>query len=173
VGYFKDQSTGGSNRNRAFSKSWEGPFDIEIKEDGITDRYMRGSDAQAVDDFNKKIMEWGTKVKTSLGPSISSFDIKGNRLNKSIRNTYYYEFGEIFRLGFAFAREGIFVHKGVSRGYVMRGGTVAKTSKTVGFNRIPKPWFNPVIEQHVPELQQIIHDYAENAILNTVRIYIR
>jgi len=48
-----------------------------------------------------------------------------------------------------------------------------KTAKTQGFNRKPKPWFNPVIESFIPELEQIIKEYADSAVLNTVRIFIR
>jgi hypothetical protein len=123
--------------------------------------------------FNEKLKVWGAKVNAAMPGSISSHGIRGSHLSKGIRNTYYYEYGEIYRLGFSFPREGIFVHKGVGSGYVMRNGVVVKTSKSTGFNRQPKPWFNPVIESFIPELGEIIKEYAETAILNSTRIYIR
>jgi hypothetical protein len=153
--------------------AWEGPFDISIEEQGKTQRFERGLDTKAVEEFNSKIRAWGDKVRNALGPSISSAGIKGSKLMRSIRNTYKEEYGEIFRIGFAFAREGVFVHKGVGRGYVMKGGVVIKTSKTIGFNRKPKPWFNHIIETFIPELEQIIYGYTDTAIINSVRIYIR
>lgn len=153
--------------------SWEGPFDISIQEQGKTQRFERGLDTKAVEEFNSQIRAWGDKVRNALGPSISSAGIKGSKLIRSIRNTYKEEYGEIFRIGFAFAREGVYVHKGVGRGYVMKGGVVVKTSKTIGFNRKPKPWFNHIIETFIPELEQIIYGYTDTAIINSVRIYIR
>jgi hypothetical protein len=161
-----------TNRNRAFSKSWEGPFDIEIREDGITHRYNRSLDTESLEKFNTAIQAWGNKVRSALPGSISNQGIKGRKLGRSIKNTYHYDYGEIYRIGFAFNREGIFVHKGVGRGYKMSGGTVVKTSKTQGFNRQPKPWFNPVIESYFSELEEIIKSYTETAIINSSQIYI-
>lgn len=131
-------------------------------------------DTKALEEFNSKIMDWGSRVKAALPSSISSHGISGKQLRRSIKNRYKYDYGEIDRIGFAFARHGVFVHKGVGRGYVMQGDTVVKTAKTSeGFNRSPKPWFNPVIESYIPELQQIVSDYTDKAVLNTVRIFIR
>jgi hypothetical protein len=55
----------------------------------------------------------------------------------------------------------------------MQGGTVVKTSKSVGFNRRPKPWFNPVIDAFIPELGEIIKAYSDTAIVNSTKIFIR
>jgi hypothetical protein len=163
-----------SVRKGAFNGTWEGPFDVGIEEQGKTQRFERSQwrpeEAQA---FNERLMAWGAKVNGSMPASISSHGIGGKRLRSSIRNNYYYEYGEIFRLGFSFSREGIFVHKGVGRGYRMNNGIVVKVSKTAGHNRVPKPWFNPVIESHMPEMEQIVVDYTKTAIVNSTRIYIR
>jgi hypothetical protein len=151
-----------------------GPFDVSIEETGKTQRWERTQWApEAAEDFNQKLMAWGAKVNAALPGSISAHGIGGKRLSRSIRNTYYYEFGEIYRLGFSFAREGIFIHKGVGRGYVMSGGIVVKLSKSLGFNRKPKPWFNPVIQSYMQELEDIILSYTDTAIINSARIYIR
>ncbi|MEI7723479.1 MAG: hypothetical protein WCK09_00385 [Bacteroidota bacterium] len=163
-----------SRQNGRIGKgSWEGPFDIGIVETGQTQRHQRSFNTEEMEAFNEKLKGWGAKVNAALPPSIRSLGIGGKRLASSIRNTYYYEYGEIYRLGFSFAREGIFVHKGVGRGYVMANGTVVKISKTLGFNRKPKPWFNPVIESFIPELEEIIMEYSNTAIINSTRIYIR
>lgn len=162
-----------TNRSRAFPESWEGPFDIDIREEGVTHRYERSLKTEDMEKFNAAIQAWGAKVKSALPSSISSQGIKGNKLGRSIKDRYFFDYGEIYRIGINFRREGIFVHKGVGRGYVMSGGTVVKTSKTPGFNRLPKPWFNPVIEAHIAELGDIIHSYTDSAIINSTRIYIR
>jgi hypothetical protein len=162
-----ESRSGGTSRG-----SWEGPFDVGITS-SKTERFQRSRNTEEMEAFNDRLKAWGAKVSAAMPGSISSNSIGGSRLARSIRNTYYYEFGEIYRLGFSFAREGIFVHKGVGKGYVMKNGVVVKTSKTEGFNRQPKPWFNPVIESFMPELEEIILKYADTAIINSTRIYIR
>lgn len=151
----------------------EGPFDITIQEDGKTQRYQRGLDSQAVEAFNNQIKDWGSRVNAALKSSVSAAGIKGPKLKSSIRNTYKYDYGEIYRIGFAFKREGVFMEKGVGRGYVMKNGVVVKISKSPNFARFPKPWFNKVIEAFLPDLEQIVVSYTETAIINTLRIYIR
>lgn len=174
MGLFNKMSVENSDRRYGKVKlTNEGPFEMTIEEQGKTQRFERGLDSQAVEEFNSKVRAWGDKVRNALGPSISSAGIKGSRLKGSIRNTYKEEYGEIFRIGLTFAREGVYVQKGVGRGYVMNGGVVVKTSKTIGFNRKPKPWFNHIIESFIPELEEIIYGYTDTAIINTVRIYIR
>lgn len=170
----QQMADGGKNRSGAFSRSWEGPFDIDLTDEAnTTSRYARTQNLEKVDDFNAKLLAWQEKVKAALGPSISESGIKGSKLARSIKGTSKEQYGEIYRLGFSFKREGIFVHKGVGRGYVMKGDTVVKISKTEGFNRHPKPWFNPVVESFIPELAEIVHDYYEGAILRTGRIFIK
>lgn len=162
------------NRGRNMSRSWEGPFEIDFKEEGVTQRYERSRDMKAVDDFNQKVQAWSAKIKAQLPGSITSQGMGGKVLSRSIRETFKYDHGEIFRLGFSFARHGVYVHKGVGRGYRMNGEVVVKTARTTeGFNRKPKPWFNPVIESGMPELEQIVKEYTQTAIVNSTRIYIR
>ena len=160
-------------RSNSRKDSWDGPFDVNIEETGKTQRFERSRNTDETKDYNDRLRAWGEKVKGALPDSISSHSIKGSKLSNSIKNTYYKEFGEIYRLGFSFAREGIFVHKGVGRGYVMRGTSVVKTAKTEGFNRKEKPWFNPVVASFIPELEQIIVEHTDSAVINSSRIFIR
>lgn len=150
----------------------EGPFDVYI-EDGKTMRHMRSFDQEAMENFNAKVMDWGSQTRAALSSSISGAGIGGSELRRSIRNNYKKEYGEIYRIGFSFKREGVFIEKGVGRGYVMRGGQVVKISKNPAGSRLPRPWFNRVIDANLPGLEQIVFEYAEKAIINTVRIYIR
>ncbi|HNW73971.1 MAG TPA: hypothetical protein PKN44_10125 [Bacteroidales bacterium] len=162
------------NRSSAFTRSHEGPFDISIEQTGAsTGSRRRKLSPEMIDEFNSKLQQWGTRVNADLGVSIGTHGIGGKKLPRSLRNTYYYNYGMIDRLGFTFRREGVYIHKGVGRGYNMRGGVVVKTAKTLGFNRKPKPWFNPVIASHIPALREIVREYFDNAIINTGRIFIR
>jgi hypothetical protein len=160
-----------SNRGAAFEKGWTGPFDIHIKETGSSSKEIKSP--EAIEEFNSKILNWQTRLRSSLVQNIKMNGIAGYRLRRSIKPTVFYDYGEINRVGFSFLREGIFIHKGVGRGYVMEGDVVIKTSHSQGFNRHPKPWFNPVIEDYIPELEKIVYEFAENAIVNTARIQIR
>lgn len=157
---------------RSRNSKWDGPFDIEISEDSVSNKYQRTRDTESVNKFNEEIRAWGAKVKAELYPSLDSNEIKGTKLKSSIKNTYKEDYGEIFRIGFSFKPEGVYVHKGVGRGYIMQDGVVVKTSRTKGWNRRPKPWFNPVIESNIPALEAIIKSHVSEAIINTSRIYI-
>lgn len=154
------------------SFTWEGPFDMEI-ESPLTDRYQRSQDSRTLEEYNQELMAWASSTIANLRPSLSAHAIKGSKLRRSLRNNYKKEYGEIYRIGFTFSREGVFIHKGVGRGYVMRGGVVVKTSKTNGFNRRAKPWFNPIIEQNLPALGEIVQKHTEKSIINATRIFIR
>jgi hypothetical protein len=173
VGLWKRISESRSVSKGAFQGSWEGPFDVSIEDTGKSQRFERSRNTEEMEAFNEKLKDWSVRVKAALPGSISSHGIQGSRLIRSIRNTYYYDYGEIYRLGFSFAREGIFVHKGVGKGYVMKNGVVVKISKNPMGSRVPKPWFNPVIESFIPQLEQIVLEYADQAIVNATRIYIR
>jgi hypothetical protein len=174
MGLWKRIAETRSGQNNPFKKKHEGPFDVSIEDTGKTHRFERSRwDPKAAEEYNQRLQAWGAKLTTIFPVSISGQGIKGSKLARSIRNTYYYEYGEIYRLGFTFAREGIFVHKGVGRGYVMNNGIVVKLSKNpLGFRK-PSPWFNPVVEQHIDELKQIVIDYTKDSIINSTRIYIR
>lgn len=160
----------GYNRSTAFAKFWEGPFDISITQ---TNSEAAPEAADQIDDFNAKITEWQVRLKSSLAQNIKMNGIGGWRLSRSLKPTSVKDFGKISRIGFSFLREGIFVHKGVGRGYVMNGDSVVKTSENAAFVRHPKPWFNPVIERYIPELDAIIKANSDTNILNTYRIFIR
>ena len=129
---------------------------------------------EIIDEFNEEIRKWGVKVKNDLGYTIDMWDINDTgALKQSIKNNFYKNsYGETFKLGFSFKRYGVFVQKGLGTGYLQAGDKVIKISKSKGFNRHPRPWFNPVIEDYMPDLQEIITKYCKDAIINTNRIYI-
>lgn len=150
-----------------------GPFVLEVR-DGASQKYERTHFAiDKMEAFNTQVKSWGDKVIAQLKGSVTSHKIKGRYLKRSIGTRYRYDSGEIYRIGFKFKRQGVFVHKGVGRGYKASGNKVIKVSKTPGFRRHPKPWFNPVIAASLPELEQIIANYAKTAVINTTRILIQ
>jgi hypothetical protein len=177
MGYFNELSYG-SNRNR-FSKknsfSNHGPFEIEFTEDGITSRYLRGHDVEAVENFNKKVRAWGREVKDDLISSIQSMVENDANLSQSLKSNTYQDKAskEVYRVGFSFLPEGVYIHLGVGRGYRRQNGNTVRTTKINSFKeRRPIVWFNPVIREHIKELSAIVSEYSEDLTLNYSRIYI-
>lgn len=156
------------------------PLDVIIEGDtGITQQFERQQDKDAVVAFNKKIRAWGTMVNDGLIYSVARWINDDEKLSDSIKQNYKHwgktpaKGEEITSVGFSFEEEGVFVHLGVGRGYNMEGGTRVVTKKSnKDWNRKPKPWFNPVIEQHIPKLVEIVQEYCGKLFINTTRIYI-
>lgn len=170
---------GYGKRNRL--KRGEGyPIELYIEGDpGLTQQWERQQDRKAVAAFNRKVRAWGATVNAALNSSIDSMIEDDNNLSKSLKQNYRHwgkrpKAGqEITSIGFGFEEAGLYVHLGVGRGYNREGGTVVVTKKhNRDMMRRPKPWFDPVIEQHIPELQQIVVDYCGNLFINTTNILI-
>jgi hypothetical protein len=118
-----------------------------------------------------------------------------DKLINSIGRKIYMASGLAEGIGFKIERHGVFVHKGVGRGYIMEGGVVIRGYKTpLGIkkqaknsnrsvaskqkisgtiNRHPAPWFNPVIENTVPELADKIAVINAEAVINELHAKIK
>lgn len=165
-------------QNRMPLHRW--PIDVTIEGDtGITQQWERQMDEKAVKKFNEDIKKWGQKVDAVLRSSIAIHIDKDEELSSSLKQNYRH-YGkapkkgeEITSIGFRFREEGVYVHLGVGMGYNMEGGTRVLTKKTDNeWRRQPKAWFNPVIQQFVPELMEIVREYCGSLIINTTRIFI-
>lgn len=178
-------SSQSTNRNRWGVKSnvfsdGRYPLDVTIEGDtGYTQQFERQQNVKAVAFFNKRVRAWGRKVNEALKLSISKWIVTDKNLSESLKMNYRHwgkvpaKGEEITSIGFGFREEGVFVHLGVGRGYNMEGGTRVLTKKSDReWRREPKPWFNPIIEQHMPELVSIVKEYCGSLIINTTRIYI-
>ncbi len=185
MGSHAERLSQGRNRNswRDRSNQMPGeryPLDVIIEGDtGITQQWGRQQDKEAVATFNAKVRAWGNQVDAALRASIDNWITKDVKLSKSLKQNYRHygkpiaEGQEVTSIGFAFKPEGIYVHLGVGMGYNMQGGTRILTKKTDDkWNRQPKPWFNPVIEQHIPALIEIVREYCGTLLVNTTRIFI-
>jgi hypothetical protein len=96
------------------------------------------------------------------------------KLAASLASKMGREYGLINYVGFSFERHGVFVHKGVGRGYKMVSGAVVRTAK-----RKPHPkereaaeWFNPVVERNVIKLAHDIANNSADAAVNATRMKI-
>jgi hypothetical protein len=96
------------------------------------------------------------------------------KLVNSIKPSTRQTMGEIDTISFSFERHGIFVHKGVGRGWEMAGKLVRRTAKgpMKGGGRNTVEWFNPVIEKNAPMLADNIAQINANAVLNFSKLKI-
>jgi hypothetical protein len=96
------------------------------------------------------------------------------KLVNSIKPSTKQSFGEIDTISFSFERHGIFVHKGVGRGWEKRGPMVTRTAKGKMQNggRNIVEWFNPVIDRNAPHLADRIAEVNADAVLNDTRLMI-
>jgi len=137
---------------------------------------------------NLVITNWGELVKRSLKASTAilkrgkagTVERKGHterKLTDSIRIQTRMTYGVITGLSVVFERHGVFVHRGVGSGYKIQGGMVVRTANApAGFvvrDRVPYEWFNPVIEQTLPELADKLAEINADAAVNATRMMIR
>ena len=146
---------------------------------------------------NEAVSKWASMVQRKLRDRTSWFD-HGKRgtinrpgrieknLGDSIKSVTKKQYGVIDRVTYTFERHGVFVHKGVGRGYEMQGGMVVRTAKSEDpatrqptwwgddpRPRLPNEWFNPLLEQTLPELADKLAEINAEAVLNATRIMIR
>lgn len=96
------------------------------------------------------------------------------KLVNSIKPSTKQSYGEIDTISFSFERHGIFVHKGVGRGWEMTGKLVRRTAKgkMEGGGRNVVEWFNPVIDRHAPDLADQIAVVNADAVVNATKLKI-
>lgn len=135
---------------------------------------------------NAIVLQWVPKVRTKLKSSARWFSDgktepfvkRGLRTEKklaaSIASKTKKSFGEIEVITFSFERHGVFVHKGVGRGYEANEGFVTRTAKGPQLRpRVAVEWFNPVLDENIPELADRLAEINGDAALNTARVRIK
>ena len=161
------------------------PFTASFDTESQTAVHMRSLRVARVEEFNKKVMTWGNKVRDELRRSVKSTVRRDRNLSKSIRVSYRLQKGELSAVGFNFIREGAWIHYGAGKGY---GGDGSRTQwydpygkvrtarqdslyKAGTGNRKAINWFNPVIERHIGELADIVAAYSSDITINLSNIY--
>ena len=134
---------------------------------------------------NSLVVQWSSMVQSRLRGAATLFS-KGKdgtitrpggterKLEDSIVGKTRTDYGVIDRITYSFERHGIFVHKGVGRGYEMQGGFVQRTAKSQSSEVWqPAEWFNPVLDQALPELADRLAEINANAVLNATKMMIK
>lgn len=137
---------------------------------------------------NEAILQWVPKVRSALKSSAKRFShgkekpfiIRGQKsgnirqeghLAESIKAGTKATYGQIDLVSFTFERHGVFVHKGVGRGYPIGGKGEIKDPS--GRGRQPVEWFNPELEKYAPELANRLADINADLALNTAYLHIQ
>ena len=148
------------------------------------------ADQLLISQQNELILRWTPKVRSALRGSARWFsDGKfessvirngGKQVEKklaaSINSKVGKDFGLANYIGFSFERHGVFVHKGVGRGYQSNGkGFVIRTAKNPPKHdeRVPIEWFNPDLEKYIPELADKIAEINADAAVNATQMKIK
>ena len=149
-----------------------------------------------IEEQNAAITQWASMVQRHLRGaavllthgkegSITRPGRTERKLEDSIRTQSRKTYGVITGQSFIFERHGAFVHKGVGRGYVIKpkkSGNVVRTARTkdpktgkqlTWTEREPFEWFNPVIQQSLPELADKLANINADAAVNATRMLIR
>lgn len=136
--------------------------------------------------YNSEVSGWTRDARRKLKSRILRLVLNIGHGYNDLKGSVKKYMGEANKIGFSFPYYMVFVHKGAGRGYGgsksglftnKSGGKTATSATAMGKmgtgKRVAKPWFNPVIEQAFPELENIITDYrGEKILLNLQRILI-
>ena len=177
-----------SSQMRRARRSAGLPFELTLESHSEADKFARSQDKDSLKKFNKDVEQWAEQTKSLLRVSIKSLVRRDVYLSDSLKTNLYYDrkyAKEVNRVGFSFAREGIYIHKGAGRGqggliggrWIDRHG-VEKTraAASAGLqgkgNRKPIEWFNPVVKSRLPQLADIIADYSLTMQIDATRIFI-
>jgi len=141
---------------------------------------------QEMHELNMAVLNWVPKVRSQLKTSALKFqdgktksfiirkrpsgNQKESKLYLSVNSRTHKDYGAIDGVGFLFERHGVFVHKGVGRGYHADGSVSVKHPS--GNPRHPVEWFNPVVNKHIPELADRLAQISADAVLNAARLRI-
>lgn len=193
MGYWKSQSIIRSSprltdKLRGSRRSGSLPFELSLETMSEIAKFERAQDKDGMREFNRNVEQWSETSKIALRGSIKSLVKRDVYLSDSLKANIYYDtrYGrEVSRVGFSFAREGIYIHKGAGRG---QGGVIggrwidrygnqkSRSSQSAGLqgygNRKPILWFNPVIESRLPQLADLVSDYSATMQINAINLFI-
>lgn len=149
-----------------------------------------------IEEYNKRITRWGSDLGKKIRNSIQLLTKKGKGdLLRSLRLKTAKWYGEVDKLSYHFKRHGIFAHKGVGRGYYRDGSRVVRGEKpgkvlnartmdvnhklrqvvlkSAKINRTPTEWFNPVVNENMEGLANLVTELNADRLVNATKILIK
>jgi hypothetical protein len=120
--------------------------------------------------YNDELLGISKKIKQELKSRVSMLTSKGKGvLAKSLSVRVKRSYGEITSMSFPFARHGVFVEKGVGRGYTVgSGNSVTRTAKgKVLRARVPKDWQAP-IDENMNSISKLVIQFHADAVTDII-----
>jgi hypothetical protein len=142
------------------------------------------TDSTDITRFNQAVTWWKNNVRKNAISNVLRMTGKGKagsfskvltqttelKLAQNIGAKTKKDFGEIFMVGFHFPRHGVFVHKGVGRGWKMVNGKVVRTATGIQKGiRIPKDWLNSEIDKSMSKLADELAGIKADVVINATR----
>jgi hypothetical protein len=165
------------------------PFEISLESLSETSTKLRKEDKERVGKFNSDVKKWAKEATEQLRASVQSMVNRNLILSESIKPKFSYDrsYGtsEVNRIGFSFAREGIYIHKGAGRGqggsqgstwYDLHGNRKKTLSESLNKmntgNRMAKEWFDKVMHVEIERLSEIVSEYSATIQVDASKILI-
>jgi len=164
------------------------PFELSIVSLSEGEKFARSQDTVATRQFNDDVKRWSNSTAFALKSSIRSMVERDVSLSDSLKAKIYYDrtyAKEANRIGFSFAREGIYIHKGAGKGqggYIgshwidRHGQRKERAPESAGLqgtgNRRPIRWFDPVVDRRLSELADIVSEYSATMQINATNLFI-
>ena len=119
------------------------------------------------DKYNDEARGWARQTRRDLRNAVlQAGAVHTGELSRSVRYGARRSFGVIHSLSFKFPRHGIFVEKGVGKGWPITGRTAMNSVKA----RIAKPWFNPVIDANIGKLADKLAGHSADIATENIKI---
>lgn len=125
------------------------------------------------DAYNASITGWDKSNTKHLKDTLNRLNVgKTGRLLKSVSGRVKKIDGLAEIITKKIDRSGVFVEKGVGRGYPIESIRSNRTSISAkgGKGREPKPWFNSTIDRDFPALADAVNKYWADASLRVIKI---
>ena len=134
------------------------------------------------DIFNGDVKNWTQDSQRKMKNTILRMVLNIGHGYNDLKATNKKYMGETNKISFSFPYYMVFVHKGAGRGYGgnktglfsradgSKGTTSPASMGKMGTGkRVPKPWFNPVVEAQFPLLSNIVATYRGEVIILTIQ----
>jgi hypothetical protein len=120
-------------------------------------------------ELNFEVKAWANQTAALAKREMKKLNIKAGPGIDSFRGKVYpNKYGEADRIGFGMKKHMVFVHKGVGRGYpIDRASKIALPGEKT---RIEKPFLNPVLDDQVPKLADVVVNHVADAAVRGMEI---
>lgn len=170
--------------------------DIKMSTVSSIEEYQRANDTERMDQYNQSLIQWQEETIAALRSNLAMMGIGGGELASSLKAMQKKnQYGEINRLGFSFARQGIYIFHGAMNGFGGWKGShwsyrkktnsgyintsEMRYTRTKSMGRLAEStmkdrnWFNPVIERRIEALAKICTEYCDDMIIDATNIYLK